>query len=107
MDGALKPLLPLIKETHFDGIEAATPLPQGDVALEELKEALGDKILLDGIPAVYFLPDQSMEELAACATKILELFSPHLILGVSDEVPPPADIERVRLVTEIVERFKP
>ncbi len=107
MDGALKPLLPLIKETHFDGIEAATPLPQGDVTLEELKEALGDKILLDGIPAICFLPDRPVEELEACTDKILEMFSPNLILGVSDEVPPPADIERIRIVTEIVERFEP
>lgn len=106
MDGALKPLLPLIKETHFDGIEAATPLPQGDVTLEEIKEGLGDKILLDGIPAICFLPDRPVEELEACALKILDMFSPNLILGVSDEVPPPADIERVRLVTEIVERFQ-
>jgi len=37
MDGSLKPLLPLINEAGFDGIEAATPLPQGDVTLEELK----------------------------------------------------------------------
>jgi hypothetical protein len=107
MDGALRPLLPLIKETHFDGIEAATPLPQGDVTLEEIKEGLGNKILLDGIPAIYFLPNQPVEELETCATKILEMFSPNLILGVSDEVPPPADIERVRIVTEIVERFEP
>jgi len=106
MDGALKPLLPFIKEMRFDGIEAATPLPQGDVTLDEIKEALGDKILLDGIPAIYFLPDQPVEELEACVTEILEMFSPNLILGVSDEVPPPAEIERVRLVADIVERFK-
>jgi len=40
MDGSLKSLLPLINEAGFDGIEAATPLPQGDVTLEELKDAL-------------------------------------------------------------------
>jgi len=106
MDGALKPLLPFIKETHFDGIEAATPVPQGDVTLEEIKEALGDKILLDGIPAILFLPRHPIEELEVCVTRILELFSPNLILGASDEVPPPADIERVQFVTEIVEQFK-
>jgi hypothetical protein len=106
MDGVLRPLLPLIGETPFDGIEAATPLPQGDVTLEEIKEALGDKVLLDGIPAVCFLPDRPVEELEACARRVLELFSPNLILGISDELPPPADIERVRLVAGIVERFR-
>lgn len=107
MDGALKPLLPLINEAGFDGIEAATPLAQGDVTLEELKEAMGDTILLDGIPAIMFLPSEPLENLEAFAYKVLEMFSPNLILGVSDEVPPPADIERVGLVSKIVEEFEP
>jgi hypothetical protein len=37
MDGSLKTLLPYLERLKFDGIEAATPLPQGDVTLEELK----------------------------------------------------------------------
>ena len=51
-DGDVKALLPYVHETGLDGIEAITPYPQGDVTLEETKEALGDEIfLLDGIPA--------------------------------------------------------
>lgn len=106
MDGSLKPLLPLMNEAGFDGIEAATPLPQGDVTLEKLKEAMGDTILLDGIPAILFLPEYSYEQLEECTNKILKLFSPNLILGISDEPPPPSDIEKVRFVSQIVERFK-
>jgi len=106
MDGALKPLLPLINEAGFDGIEAATSLPQGDVTLEELKAALGDTILLDGIPAILFLPQYSERELLDFATKAIELFAPNLILGISDELPPPADIEKVRLVSDLVEDYK-
>jgi hypothetical protein len=38
-----------------DGIEAITPEPQGDVTLEEMKEGLGDDlVLLDGIPALEY-----------------------------------------------------
>ncbi len=107
MDGALKPLLPFLKYLDFDGIEAATPLPQGDVTLEELKEAMGEKILLDGIPAIMFLEQYTLDELAELAIKVLDMFSPHLILGASDEVPPPADIERVRFVAEIVDNYQP
>jgi len=105
MDGSLKALLPLINEAGFDGIEAATPLPQGDVTLEELKAALGDTILLDGIPAILFLPQFSAEELLDFATRVLDMFAPNLILGISDELPPPADIEKVRLVTQLVEDY--
>ena len=106
MDGSLKLLLPFVNEAGFDGIEAATPLPQGDVTLEKLKEAMGDTILLDGIPAILFLPEYSYEQLEECTNKILKLFSPNLILGISDEPPPPSDIEKVRFVSQIVERFK-
>ncbi|MFO7946178.1 MAG: uroporphyrinogen decarboxylase family protein [Armatimonadota bacterium] len=107
IDGAMKPLLPLLDSVDFDGIEAATPEPQGDVTLAELEDALGEKILLDGIPAIMFLPEYSDDELIDLATEVLERFSPNLILGVSDEVPPPADIEKVRLVAELVEDFRP
>ena len=63
MDGSLKPLLPLISKLTFDGIEAATPLPQGDVTLGELKDTLGDTMLIDGIPALLFLPHYSYKDL--------------------------------------------
>jgi uroporphyrinogen-III decarboxylase len=106
MDGALKPLLPMITEPGFDGIEAATPLPQGDVTLEELKDAFGDTILLDGIPAILFLPQYSIKDVATFATNVLEMFSPNLILGVSDELPPVGDIEKVRLVSQLVEQYE-
>jgi len=107
MDGSLKPLLPLINKAGFDGIEAATPLPQGDVTLKELKDALGETILIDGIPAILFLPQYSYKDLEEFAIKVLEMFSPNLILGVSDEVPPTADIEKVKFVSKIMEDFNP
>jgi len=102
LDGMLKPLLPFLQDPGFDGIEAATPLPQGDVTLEELKEAMGDTVLLDGIPMFYFLPEYSLEELEKTTCRIIELFAPNLILGISDEISPPGDIERVRFVSNIV-----
>ena len=106
MDGLLKSLLPFIKRVGFDGVEAATPLPQGDVSLEGLKDALEETILLDGIPAILFLPRYSYQDLEKFTIRVLELFSPNLILGVSDEVPPNADIERVKFVSRVVDKFQ-
>jgi hypothetical protein len=106
MDGSLKPLLPYINKSGFDGIEAATPLPQGDVSLKELKDAMGDTILLDGIPAIMFLSYYSYRELEDFTLKVLGMFSPNLILGVSDELPPNSDIEKVKFVSKIVKDFK-
>jgi hypothetical protein len=105
MDGSLKPVLPLIKELEFDGIEAPTPVPQGDVTVEELRAAFDTKILLDGIPALLFEPRYSLDELRETTLKLLDLFAPNIILGVSDELPPTADIGRIQFVNEIIETW--
>ncbi|NLV73280.1 MAG: hypothetical protein GXY52_01145 [Chloroflexi bacterium] len=102
IDGAMKPLLNEIRNVPFDGVEAATPLPQGDVTLEQIKDALGDMVLLDGIPAIYFMPTFDEDTLIECVKRIVDLFYPRLVLGISDEIPPDGDIERVRLVGELV-----
>jgi hypothetical protein len=87
IDGDFRPLLPYLADLPFDGLEALTPKPQGDVTLEEMKEHIGDKILLDGIPAVLFLEHHPREELYATVERIVDLFSPNLVLGISDELP--------------------
>ncbi len=107
IDGAIRPLLPLLDQTDFDGIEAATPKPQGDVEIDELKDGLKDKILLDGLPAVIFIPVYPDKYLEEFVQEVLETFSPNLILGVSDELPPTADIRKMELVTKLVEEFHP
>ena len=105
VDGTMRPLLPHLRDCPWDGIEAATPVPQGDVTLEEIKEALGDRVLLDGIPALHFLPCFSTEMLMECVKQVVELFYPRLVLGISDEMPPDGDIERARLVGELVQEL--
>jgi hypothetical protein len=104
-DGDCKPLLPLAQETGLDGIEAITPVPQGDVTLEETKAALGDMFLLDGIPAVYFDHTYSEQTLLDCARRCIELFAPHLVLGISDEISSHGDIERIRAVGRVVDEY--
>jgi hypothetical protein len=105
-DGDTKTLLPYAKTSGLDGIEAITPVPQGDVTLEEVKDALGDEIMLvDGIPAILFDHTFSEEDLADCTHRVIELFAPKLVLGISDEISSTGDIERVRLVGEIVDDY--
>ena len=87
IDGNFHDLLPYLADMPFDGLEALTPRPQGDVSLEEIREHIGNKILLDGVPAVFFLDHHSREELAACVERVVELFHPRLVLGISDELP--------------------
>ncbi|MHC4858787.1 MAG: uroporphyrinogen decarboxylase family protein [Planctomycetota bacterium] len=105
-DGDVGPLLPHARETGLDGIEAITPVPQGDVTLEETREALGDDmLLLDGIPAVHFDETYPVSTLVETAERLIDLFAPKLILGISDEISSTGDIERIRVVAEIVDRY--
>jgi hypothetical protein len=105
-DGNCGLLLQYAKETGLDGIEAITPKPQGDVTLEQIKEALGDEMfLLDGIPAIYFDKTFTVETLVECAKRLIDLFAPKLVLGISDEISSTGDIERVRIVGDIVDEY--
>jgi len=105
-DGDVKNILKYAKRTGLDGIEAITPIPQGDVTLQEVKEALGDEIwLIDGIAAILFdaryTEDQLMEQVKEC----IDLFAPKLILGISDEISSTGDVERVRKIGEYVAEY--
>ena len=93
IDGYFQGLLPYLADLPFDGLEALTPKPQGDVTLEEMAEAMGDKILLDGIPAILFLRHYPREVLETCVERVVELFHPRLVLGISDELPEGGDAE--------------
>ena len=76
------------------------------MTLEQVKDALGDEVfLLDGIPAVYFDTTFPVSVLQECTHKLIELFAPKLILGISDELSSRGDIERIRVVAEIVNEY--
>jgi hypothetical protein len=104
IDGFVRSILRYFADLPFDGIEALTPTPQGDAEIEQIKAHIGDKVLLDGIPAVLFLPWYSREALMEMVERIVALFHPRLVLGVSDEVPQGAPageaIERIRMVSD-------
>jgi hypothetical protein len=64
---------------------------------------MGDKVLLDGIPAVFFLDHYPREALERCVERVVELFHPRLVLGISDELPEGGgeeSFERMRWVAE-------
>jgi len=105
-DGKIRKVLPFAGGTGLDGLECVPPEPQGNVTPEELREGLKDMILVDGIPATHFLPLVKEDELKAFAYRMLDLFAPRIILGISDMLPPDGDIEKVRMVGEIVADYE-
>jgi hypothetical protein len=105
-DGKVKKLLPFAAETGLDGLECVPPTPQGNVTLEELKVALKDMVLFDGIPATHFLSIVSEKDLEIHVYRLLDMFKPKIVVGISDMLPPDGDIEKVRMVGEIVKDYK-
>lgn len=104
-DGNSRTMLPYLKDTGLDGVEALPPLPMGDMTLEEIKAAVGDRIVcLDLLPAIHFLSHFSMEECLDFTRRVIDMFAPRLILGISDEISQVGQIEKVEAITELVDQ---
>ena len=105
-DGDCKPLLKFANKCGLDGIEAITPVPQGDVTIDEIKEALGDEVfLVDGIPAILFDDIYPEQQLLDTVKELIDKFAPRLILGISDEMSSTGNIERIKLVRDFVDAY--
>ena len=105
-DGDTRSILRYAQETELDGIEAITPLPQGDVTVEQIKQHLGDKVaLIDGIAATLFDEIYPIEMLEAQARQLIDLFAGKLILGISDEMSSTGNIDRVKFITDLVDDY--
>ena len=103
-DGHSRQILPYLKETGLDAVEALTPAPMGDMTLEQIKEAVGDKLVcLDLIPAILFLESYTTEDVLEFTRKVMDMFAPRLILGISDEISQVGQIEKVEAVSELVD----
>lgn len=104
-DGHSKLILPYLKDTGLDSIEALTPEPQGDITLEEIRESVGEKLVcLDLLPALLFLESYTTRQLLDFTRRVIDLFAPRLILGISDEISQIGRIEKVEAVSELVEK---
>ncbi len=103
-DGHSHTILPFLMDSGLDSVEALTPVPMGNITLEEIKVAVGDKlVVLDLLPAIHFLPSYTTEELLEFTRKVIDMFAPRLILGVSDEISYNGQIEKIEAVTELVD----
>jgi len=108
IDGTLRGVLPLMEKTGVDCAQSVTPAPVGDIPVENLREVAGPNIILwGGLPGVYFsyqYPEKTLRQMA------MEVIKHHLeghkfIMGVADQVPPDGDIKRVRVITDLVEKY--
>lgn len=105
-DGNSALMLPYLLDTRLDGVEALTPEPMGDMTLEQIKNAVQDKmVVLDLIRAIDFLPNFPVKEMLDFAKRVIDMFAPKLILGISDEISQVGEIEKVEAISELVDKI--
>ena len=108
MDGTLKGLLRQVAGAGFDVIEAVTPLPCGDLSMEQAAVEAGDHgILWGGLPGMIFTPSFPEADFDPYVIEMLAVMrqNPRFVLGVADQVPPDGLLERVARVAELCDRY--
>jgi hypothetical protein len=110
-DGESSGLFALYRQCGFDVAESVCPAPMTERTLAEIREALGPDIAVwGGIPSVALL-DEAMDD-AAFFAYINTLFSQlgtgeRLVLGVADNVPPDANLERLAYLGQRIAAWGP
>ena len=103
-DGTVGNILDRIAATGFDGAEALTPAPVGDVKVSELRALAGrdDFILWGMVPGAMFSESWPEDRFRQHVSTVFDTCEGPLILGTADQVPPDSDISRVKIVSEMV-----
>jgi len=110
-DGESERLLPLYPRCEFDVADSVCPKPMTRCTLKQIREAMGPKVTTwGGLCSVAFL-DGAMDD-ANFETYLDQTFNDigtgeRLIFGVSDNVPPDANLSRLERVKERIRAFGP
>ena len=107
-DGEIRRLIPLILESGIDVAEAWSPAPMTSVTTAELRKAWGDRITIwGGLPTLIFEPNFSDERFEEYVINLFREVAPghNFIVGMGDNFPIDGDINRVRRVVELIDRY--
>jgi len=107
-DGEMRRLIPFFADTHIDIAEAVTPAPQTSVTMAEFRKGMGEHVTLwGGIPSILFDPSYSDEEFDNYIKNLFKEMAPftRFIVGMGDNLPVNADINRVGRVVELIEKY--
>jgi hypothetical protein len=110
-DGENRALLPLYPACGFDVAESVCPQPMTQSTLADIRAGMGcGTTVWGGIPSVTLLRDSMTDQ--AFEAYLDAMFGAlgagdHLILGVSDNVPPDADLARLEQIRRRIRDFGP
>jgi len=62
-------------------------------------------VVLDLIRAIDFLPNFPMSKMLDFTKRVIDMFAPKLILGISDEISQVGEIEKVEAISELVDKI--
>lgn len=107
--GFIKHLLPMLKDSGLDAIEAFPTTPMNDLTIREAREKLDGKVsIMSGIPSVImFRKVLSDDKFRDYVSKLLDDIQPAngFVLGMADNVPADADFDRVAMISQIVDDY--
>lgn len=107
IDGRLRGLLRITRDFGFDGADAVSPAPWGDITPAQCRAEAGpDYILSAGVPPGSFKADYPLRDFEAQVEAWLDLRhqSSALIIAPGDQLPPNGDIDRVTRMVAMAAR---
>lgn len=103
--GYIKDLVPLMAKTGIDSIESVSSPPTGNIMPWEVKDMIPDNISIVGGIEPTFLLNSSVEELEEYTyTLIRKMGRKGFILANADSCPPDVEIEKFKLISDIVRK---
>lgn len=109
-DGENKGLLDQYVTCRFDVAESVCPSPMTQCRLDEIRTALPNITIWGGIPSIALMPtSMDDDEFKAYIDDVFSNLNKgdHLIFGVSDNVPPDVDLQRLTEIQKRIEAFGP
>ncbi len=108
LDGNFKGYFPMLAETGFDLLDGCTPAPMMNYEVEELAEALPEKMsCYCGVPSTLLAQGLPDEEIVGFGRRILEAFGGRAILNIGDILPTSGDIFQLVGLGELARNFRP
>lgn len=107
LDGNIKRLMPLLKDTGFDLLDGTTPAPMTNWTPAELALHLGERMYAYcGVPSTLFVQNLPDEQILASAEEIVSALRGRLILNVGDVLPGNGSLRQVIGLSEWSRQIK-
>lgn len=105
--GRTEHLLSFVPKCDIDVVEAVTVKPMANLTIPEALEMVGSKVVIQGgIPSILMCSEGggTRQNLRAYIEQLLSRvpFGYRFVLGMSDNIPPNADFERVKMITKLI-----